>query len=486
MGMAGLRRNLGRFIAGEATQREVKESRAMGALVQFGNFTPRWMQQDYVSVAREGYGRNPYVFASIRQIAMAAAGISWVAYTDDTRKTKLDQHPILDLLKQPNPRQGHAVFWEAMIAYLMLDGNSFIERVGPDNGPPKELYVQRPDRMQIVVGNQVNPIAGYVYTVGNFKVPYPEPFIHHFKFFNPLDDWRGMSPIQAAAQSITQSNAARTWNTALLQNGARPPGALVTEINLEPDQFDRLESMIQQEYAGVMNAGRPMILEGGVKWQEMGMSPNDMHWIEGQKLSAREVAIVYNVAPELIGDSENKTYSNYGEARKALYQENVLPLSDWIGDDLNGWLSPLYDDSPYIAYDPDDIEALQEDQDAVYGRNDKSFVAGWITINDARKAAKLDEDEKKGDQYSWEVKAAAAPKPTVTEDPNKPDQIGDGGAVPQLNGPKGASDSGQESESGGADANIPPAKGGGEGATGGTATKTVIPFARGRAKSKAG
>jgi HK97 family phage portal protein len=460
----------------------------MGALVQFGNFTPRWMPQDYVSVAKQGYGSNPYVFAAVRQIAMAASGISWVAYTDDTQKTRLDKHPILDLLKQPNPRQGHGAFWEAMVAYLMLDGNSFIERVGPDKGPPKELYVHRPDRMQIIVGNAVTPIAGYMYVVGNQKIPFPEPFIHHLKLFNPLDDWRGMSPIQAAAMSITQSNAARTWNTALLQNGARPPGALVTEVNLEPDQHDRMVSMIQEEYAGVMNAGRPLLLEGGVQWQEMGLSPNDMHWIEGQKLSAREIAIVHNIAPELIGDSENKTYSNYGEARKALYQENVLPLSDTLRDNLNGWLSPLYDDTPYIGYDADDIEALQEDQDAVYGRNDKSFVAGWITINDARKAAKLDEDKENGDQYSWQVKQAAAPKPSVTEDPNNPALLGDG-TVPQIGGPKNADGAGNPSDTGEPDANPAPkatGKDGGEGASAGNASKSVIPFARGRVRSRAG
>jgi hypothetical protein len=147
-------------------------------------------------------------------------------------------------------------------------------------------------------------------------------------------------------------------------------------------------------------------MEGGATWADQGLSPVDMSWEAGQKLSAREIAMGFNIAPELIGDPESKTFSNYGEARKALYEENVLPTADVVRDQMNGWLSPLFD--AYMDYDKDGIEALHENQDSVYDRNNAAFAAGWIKINDARKAANLEDDKVYGEFYKWQVPVAAA------------------------------------------------------------------------------
>lgn len=128
-----------------------------------------------------------------------------------------------------------------------------------------------------------------------------------------------------------------------------------------------------------------MLLEGGLDWKEMGLSPADMHWLEGLKLSAREIAIAFGVPPELIGDSENKTYSNWSESRKAFYEETVLPLMDWLRDELNNWLVPKFgDDRIYVDYDRDEIEALQEDRAAVWERAIKAVEKGILTPNEAR------------------------------------------------------------------------------------------------------
>jgi phage portal protein BeeE len=109
-----------------------------------------------------------------------------------------------------------------------------------------------------------------------------------------------------------------------------------------------------------------------------------MAWLEGLKFSGREIAIAFGVPPELIGDNSNKTYSNYGEARMAFYLETVLPLMDFLRDELNNWLTPLYGDSYYLDYDRDEIEAIQEDRKEVWSRANKSFASGLLTKNEAR------------------------------------------------------------------------------------------------------
>src|SRR5690606_10856704 len=133
-------------------------------------------------------------------------------------------------------------------------------------------------------------------------------------------------------------------------------------------------------------AGRPMLLEGGLSWQQISLNAKDMEWLEGQKISAREIAMVFGVPSELLGDSTNKTYSNYKEARQAFYMETVLPLMDWLRDEFNNWLTPLFGDNLYLDYDRDDIEAIQEDRTLVWKRSAEAVRFGLLTINEARKA----------------------------------------------------------------------------------------------------
>jgi len=374
----------------------VKQSNTTRAIIETTLGQPVWTPKDYANFAREGYCNNVYVYACVRQIAMACAGIPWLVYrtTNDGTVEELESHPLKELLNGPNPWQGGSEFFESVVGFLMPAGNSYIEAAGPENGPPREPYVLRPDRMKVIAGNSQQLIAGYQYTVGAATVNFKPEEILHLKLFNPLDDWYGMSPIEAAARSIDQNNESRAWNVALLQNSARPPGALITEHELQPDQFERLKEQINHEFTGAKNAGRPLLLEGGLDWKEIGLTPAEMHWLEGLKLSAREIAIAFGVPPELIGDNANKTYSNYKEARQAFYTETVLPLMDSIKGELNNWLIPKFGDKRlYIDYDRDEIEALQEDREAVWSRALEAVKNGILTPNEARVMLGYDEVE---------------------------------------------------------------------------------------------
>lgn len=363
---------------------KTKQSATTRAIVSLVTGHPIWTPRNYEALAREGYQQNVWVYACVNEIAIAASGVPWVLYQGPRvgrrgKVKEIDTHPLLTLIQRPNPEQGQAAFIEAMVGYYQLSGNSFVEAVGPDRGAPRELYALRPDRMR-VVPDYINRVAGYVYEVGPYKQAFEREQILHMKRFNPLNDWYGMSPLEAAARSVDESNASGAYQTALLQNSARPSGALMSEQPLTDQQFKGLKKELEELYQGADNAGRPMLLEGGLKWQAMGLTPTDIGLIEATKWSAAQIAAAFGVPGEIIGLNP-ATYENRREARKALYTETVLPLMDRIRDDLNNWLTPQFGDRLRLDYDRDEIEALQEDRDKVWSRVKD---AHWLTVNEKR------------------------------------------------------------------------------------------------------
>ncbi len=198
---------------------------------------PSWSKRDYVSFAEEGYIKNVIAFRAINMIASAASSVPFtLCQLTDQGKSQLKAHPLLKLLYSPNPMTSKSEFIEGIVTYRLVNGNSYILMVESQNSrkPPTELYLLRPDRVEIVPGRNNVPYI-YRYTINNnsydFKVDKltGRSAVLHLKTFNPLNDWYGLSPIEAAAYSIDQHNQAGAWNQAMLQNGARPSGAIVVK-----------------------------------------------------------------------------------------------------------------------------------------------------------------------------------------------------------------------------------------------------------------
>jgi len=353
---------------------------------------------DFASLAKEGFTMNSVVFSCIKEIAAASAGISWVLFQQLTggERREIAQHPLIDLISRPNPLQGKYELMESLVCHLYLSGNTYIESVGSQHagGLPKELYILRPDRMK-VLPDAIHYISGYEYTVSGQRVKFLRDQILHLKLFNPLDDWYGLSPIKVAALAIDKLNSGDKWNASLLQNAAVPSGALTCKQRLTDDQFDRLKTEMQRQIKGVSNAREPLLLEQDLEWKELGISPKDMDWIEGLKMSALQVAQVFNVPPELVGLGP-ATYQNRKEARKALYTEVVCPLLNRIRDGFNNWLVPKFGENLVLDYDKDSIEALSEDQEALWNRVNQSE---FLTVNEKRRMVGFD-DLSGGDVFS--------------------------------------------------------------------------------------
>jgi len=361
--------------------------------------SPIWTDQDLAKLAKEGYINCYAVYACVKQIVDAAGGIPWNLFrkpiSKDSKKEKLEEHALLNLIQRPNPQDGGAAFRKNTLAFYLIAGNSYNISAGPETGPPLELYYARPERMKILPGTKLEPIRAYKYTAGSNSETYGMKQVLHLKAFHPLNDWYGLSPIRVAGRQVDIHAMAAEWNANLLKNDCRPPGAIVTEGSLEDEQHERLEQQLDKKMLGYKHAGRPPVFEAGIKWQAFAITPKDMDWIKSDQLNARKICAVFNVAPELIGDAENKTYSNYQEARKALYLENILPLLDYLRDEWNNWLTPKWEgERLFLEYDKNSIEAIREERSAIYERENKAY---WRTLNEKRKSTGDDDIGPAGD-----------------------------------------------------------------------------------------
>ena len=368
---------------------ERKASRTGRLIALEGGGRARWTPRDYAALSREGYAKNAIVYRAVRLIAEGVGALSFVLYEGEA---ELTAHPLLDLIQRPNPRQDGASFLESVASYLLLSGNVYIEAVGltGEATSVRELYALRPDRMKVVPGPDGWP-QGYDYTVCGQTVRFDQaaaqPPILQLTLFNPLDDYYGFSPLEAAASAVDLHNAAARWNKALLDNAARPSGALVYDgeggAPLSEPQFERLKGELERQYQGTANAGRPLVLEGGLDWKPMALSPKDMDFLEAKHAAAREIALAFGVPPMLLAIPGDNTYSNYQEANRVFWRQTVLPLAGRMTAALTQWLTPSFGANLVLAPDLDRIEALSPDRAALWERVGK---ATFLTVNEQRAA----------------------------------------------------------------------------------------------------
>jgi len=265
---------------------------------------------------------------------------------------------------------------ETLACHLLLHGNGYVQVMRDGAGRPVELFALRPERVAVVAGEDGWP-AAWRYTVGDKVLTLPVedsdgwPNVIHLKSLHPADDHYGAGCLTAAAQAVAIHNAASAWNRALLENAARPSGALTMDggegNTLTPDQFDRLKGELEAAFAGAGNAGRPMLLEGGLKWQSLSLSPADMDFAELKAAAARDIALAFGVPPMLLGLPGDNTYSNYREASRALWRLTLLPLAGKILSGLSEGLEPWFPDLD-LTVDLDRVPALAEDREKLWAQ----------------------------------------------------------------------------------------------------------------------
>ena len=333
----------------------------------------------YEAQVRAGYATNPVAQRAVRLVAESVGGAAVNA-----------SDPALAALVAS--RTGGQRLLEIMAAQLLLHGNAFVQVLRDADGGAAELFALRPERVSVEADVAGWP-AAYRYRVGErvmrLSADPVMPEVIHLRSFHPLDDHYGLGCLAAASGAIAIHNAAAVWNKALLDNAARPSGALVHDPGdgsaLSAEQFRRLKDEMEAGFAGAGNAGRPMLLEGGLTWQSMSLSPADMDFVGLKAAAAREIALAFGVPPMLLGLPGDSTHANYKEANKALWRLTVLPLADTILTALSAGLSGWFADAA-LSVDLDRVPALVEDRERLWRmvssadfitNEEKRQMVGW-------------------------------------------------------------------------------------------------------------
>jgi HK97 family phage portal protein len=362
----------------------------------------------YNQLASDGYAECLVAFACINRIASAIAAVEPQLYRRTKGKlTKIEDHDLLTLLESPNPAQSGKEFMRYLVSYHQLAGNAFILGNGIDHKaskgkPPTGLQLLNPGLVKVEKGESFLP-SYYEYKPTSDKTfrydvdqVSGRSAVLHLKTFNPLNAFYGLSALNPAARSVDIHSGGQKWNLSLISNGARPSGAIImnqpsaageTNTAITDDQYERVKSMIDEQFSGASNAGRPMLLEGGLDWKEMSLNPKDMEFLEGKHSAARDIALVYGVPPQLLGIPGDSTFSNYSEAKIAFWTDTIIPLLCWYLEAFNRWLTPLYGEDLYLWYDEEMIPALEPLRKA---KADRINTADYLTTDEKRAAMGYD------------------------------------------------------------------------------------------------
>jgi HK97 family phage portal protein len=349
---------------------------ARPALSRAGGVGGEW-PRGYEAQVRAGYCGNAIAQRAVRIVAEAVGAAPLAASA-----------PALTALVRA--QSGGQRLLETVAAQLLLHGNAFVQLLTDADGQVCELFALRPERVAAELDAGGWPVA-YRYKVGErvtrLAALGERPHVVHLKTFHPGDDHLGLGALEAASPAIAIHNASQRWNKALLDNAARPSGALVYDPGdgaaLSPDQFERLRREMDEGFAGAGRAGRPMLLEGGLKWQAMSLTPADMDFVGLKAAAAREIALAFGVPPMLIGLPGDNAYANYREANRALWRLAILPLADAILAGLGQALAAWFEGA-WLRVDVDRVTALAEDRERLWRQ-----VSGADFLSDAEKRALL-------------------------------------------------------------------------------------------------
>ncbi|MDA9163553.1 phage portal protein [Rickettsiaceae bacterium] len=346
-----------------------------------------YAKEDIGSVT--SYRNNVIVHRCISLIASSASHIPWHIYKESGHNRKLlAEHRAAQLLKKPSAEKSGADFFTENISSLLLYGNSYILSSHAEQSQPFELHNIHPNSIEHI--STRTKLIAYKYRAGDIEKTFRiDPLsriskILHLRNYNPSDQQNGLSSLNAAAKPIHLHSKIMDWNKSLLKNAARPSGALIFQDGngyLTDEQFERLQQQFYDNFSGSSNSGKPLILEGGLKWQETSNAERFEKFIELKDSSARDIAIAFNVPPQLLGINGDNTYSNMQEARLALWEENIIPLLDKYADALSNWLSHWYQEDLIVDFDRESISVLTKRRENLWS---KISSANFMTTNEKR------------------------------------------------------------------------------------------------------
>ncbi|WP_066723543.1 phage portal protein [Sphingomonas pituitosa] len=214
-------------------------------------------------------------------------------------------HPLYSLLHDsPNYDQSAFDFWEFIVASIELQGNGYAEILRREDRKIISLTPIRPDLVRVT--RRSNGDLQYSWTDSEGDHTETQERVLHIRGFggNPLG---GLSPLAVCRRTFAAASAADRAARAMFANGARPSGTLSTDKLLKAEQRSELEELLREKFVGAANSGRPMLLDNGLTWQALSLSPEDAQMLESRQFSVEDICRVFEVDPHLVGHTAGNT-----------------------------------------------------------------------------------------------------------------------------------------------------------------------------------
>ena len=332
----------------------------------------------YNSQISAGYADNPYVMRCIDLLGNAIASLDPIAYDSEGNEVQVPQ--LRRLFHRPNPLESWREFAYERVADINLNGNLFALPIVTIRGvdevwgiPPNHVDAEE-------TSDLMHPVRMWRISNGTGVILVdPSRMIHAHKKLS-VDSIMGISPLSAAARSITQQTESRKWNLSLMRNGAKPSLVIQNPNPMGQAQFRDFVARLNASHTG-SKAGSTMVLTDGMTISTAGFNARDMDYSQGVTTSGREIAIALGVPPELVGDSANKTYANAQEANREFALHTVVPQADRFFGALSMRICPHYPDVAYIGYDRSQIDGLRGDEATMLTALES---CSFLTVNEKR------------------------------------------------------------------------------------------------------
>ena len=336
------------------------------------------------------YATHPWVYSAVNTIARNISGVPFIFQT--ASGPAKDRHAYVDLFEQPNRWQGFGQFMESVVSWLTLHGEVFIVlRRSNDRELPKEMVADDPSPWEAVFSKTTKRLIGWEkHMLDGTTVPFAFHEVIHFKFWNPLDPIRGLSPISAARQGITQDILADQFNNSFYRNSGAPGGVVEIDETLTDRQFQRLVQQYDDKHGGPGNAHKLLLLEGGAKWKPTSFSQKDMEFLDQKKWNRDATLAVFNVPRGEIGIiAEGANLAIVKVQSREFWLKNLIPkmkLIEWAF--WSQMFSRINGGRVWAEFETSGIEALWDEFNEKVSTGRTLWELGY-TVNQINKRLNL-------------------------------------------------------------------------------------------------
>ena len=321
-----------------------------------------------------------WVYAAVQAIAFQVAGTRLALYARTRNGVEeLTEHPFLDLMDHVNPFHTRFWLWAETMTFLELTGNAYWYVPGNRLGAPAEAWVVHSQYMRVVPDRR-DFIRGYVYRRSGEELTFKRGEIVHLKYPNPQSSYYGRGPLQAAADAVDAYEFMKRaeWNG--FRNGIFPSLALESDQELSEETIERLRTLFERKYASPERAGRPLILERGLRAKPISLSPREMDFLRSERMTRDEILGIFRVPAAVVGLSEDVNRS-VAEAMDVIFAKYcIAPKLRLIEDQLNQDLLPRFDARLFCRFEgviPEDREQRRADMET-------HLRYGVTTVNEER------------------------------------------------------------------------------------------------------